>query len=184
PSSNAFNHFGGPIHIAYDFTPDVGPIVDSGKTETTFVSTGINGALSREWKLRISAAYSKSNTDFLEANTLNTDAVNVALASADPATALNVFGDGPHSNPSVLAALQGQSILYQAKNVYTTTMASVIADGPLFEGSAGPIRLAVGGDLRREHSLGLNIADGLENRGRGVAATFVQVAVPLLSRRS
>jgi iron complex outermembrane recepter protein len=180
PAGNAFNHLGGPVLIAYDFTSDVGPVVDSGRTEASFVSTDIKGVLSRGWQLRISAAYSKASSDFFESNALNRDAVDAALSSTDPAATLNVFGDGSHSNPAVLAALRDQSVLYHALNMFTTTMASVIADGQLATGPAGPIRLAVGGDVRWEHSVGLNIADGPENRGRDEVAGFVEFAVPLL----
>ena len=48
PAGNAFNHLGGPVLVAYDFTADVGPVVDNGRTDTSFISTGIKGVLSRE----------------------------------------------------------------------------------------------------------------------------------------
>jgi iron complex outermembrane recepter protein len=181
PAGNAFNHLGGPVVEAYDLTQDVGPISDTGRTETSFMSAGLKGVFSREWQLRLSMAYSKALTDFFEHNLLNTDAVDAALGSSDPATALNIFGDGSHTNPATLAALRAQSGTYQARNVFTTTLASVIADGPFFTGPAGPVRVAVGGDFRREHSTGLNIADGPENRGRDVWAAFVELAVPLVA---
>jgi len=181
PAENAFNHLGGQVTEAYDITPDVGPISDTGRTETSFMSAGLKGLISREWQLRLSMAYSKSLTDFFEHNLLNTEAVDAALGSSDPATALNIFGDGSHTNPATLAALRAQSNTYQARDVFTTTLASVIADGPLVTGPAGPVRVAVGGDFRREHSTGVNIADGTENRGRDVWAAFVELAVPLVA---
>jgi len=181
PAGNAFNHLGEQVTEAYDITPDVGPISDTGRTENSLISAGLKGLISREWQLRLSMAYSKSLTDFFEHNLLNTDAVDAALGSSDPATALNIFGDGSHTNPATLAALRAQSDTYQALNVFTTTLASVIADGPMVTGPAGPVRVAVGGDFRREHSTGLNIADGPENRGRDVWAGFVEFAVPLVA---
>ena len=181
PAGNAFNHLGGPVRVAYDFTAEFGPVIDNGRTETSFISTGLKGVLSRGWQLRLSAAYSKSSTRFFEYNNLNTKAIDAALGSADPATALNLFGDGSHSAPAVLAALRNQSVILEYPDQFTTTMASVIADGPLFTGPAGPIRLAIGGDLRREHSLGLNIGLNPENRGRDVGAAFAELAVPLVA---
>ena len=59
----------------------------------------------------------------------------------------------------------------------------MIADGPLFDGTAGAIRLAVGGEFRKEHSNGTNIASGKENRGREVAAAFFELAAPILAGR-
>jgi iron complex outermembrane recepter protein len=181
PVGNAFNHLGGPVRVAYDFTADVGPVVDNGRTETSFIATGIKGTLSRGWQLRLSTAFSESITRFVEYNNLNANAVDAALGSADPATALNLFGDGSHSPPAVLAALRNQSVPLAYPDKFITTMASVIADGPLFTGPAGAIRLAVGGDFRREHSLGLNIGFNPENRGRDAAAAFAELAVPLVS---
>ena len=181
PAGNAYNHLGGPVQVAYDFTADVGPVIDNGRTETSFISTGIKGALSRGWQLRFSAAYTKSSTSFSEYNNLNIGAVDAALGSADPATALNLFGDGSHTAPTVLAAVRNQSVVLAVPDEFTTAMGSAIADGTLFAGPAGAIRLAVGGDFRREHSLGLNIALNPENRNRDAAAAFAELAVPLLS---
>ncbi len=184
PAGNAFNHLGGPVTMAYDFTADVGPVVDNGRTETSFISTGISGVLSRGWQLRLSAAYSKSSTRFFEYNNLNIDAINAALGSADPASALNLFGDGSHTPPAVLASLRNQSVILAYPDEFTTDMASVIVDGPLFTGPAGLIRFAGGGDFRQEHSKGENIALSPEKRNRGVAAAFVEFAVPLLSAQA
>jgi len=184
PAANAFNHLGGPVLVAYDFTQAIGPIVDSGPTETSFVSTGIKGVLPRGWQIRLSGAYSKASTDFIEANTLNQGAIEAALNSSDPATALNLLGDGSHTNTPALAALRNQNLIYRALNVFTTTSANVIADGPLVAGPAGAVRLAVGGDFRKEHSNGLNIANGPENRGRNVTAGFFELAAPILGARA
>jgi len=183
PAGNAFNHLGGPVLVAYDFTADVGPVVDNGRTDTSSISLGIKGALSRAWQLRLSTALSESSTHFVEYNNLNTHAIDAALGSADSATALNLFGDGSHSPLAVLAALRNQSVPLVYPDKFITTMASVIADGPLFKGPAGAIRLAAGGDFRREHSLGLNIGLNPENRGRDAAAAFAELAVPLVASR-
>src|SRR5205085_5154573 len=123
---------GGPVLVAYDLTADVGPVVDNGRTATSFISTGIKGVLPRGWQLRPSTAYSKSSTRFFEYNNLNTGAIDVLLASADPATALNLFGDGSHTARATLAALRNQSVALDYPDEFTTAMASVIADGTLF----------------------------------------------------
>ncbi len=183
PANNAFNHLGGPVVIAYDLTPDLGPVVDSGPEETSFLGTGVKGNLRGGWQLNLTASYSKASTEFIESNALNTDAIDGALNSADPAAALNIFGDGSHTNPVVLASLRSQNET-SSVNVFTTTAASVIADGPLIAAAAGAIRAAVGVDFRKEHSVGRNIADGPENRGRQVYAGFFELAVPLIGPRA
>src|SRR6202795_1304440 len=72
PSTNAFNHLGGPVLVAYDFSRDFGPVVDSGPTEISFVSAAVKGVLPKGWQINLAGAYSKASADFIERNyTLN-----------------------------------------------------------------------------------------------------------------
>ena len=183
PANNAFNHLGGDVVVAYDFTSDLGPVVDSGPTDTSFVSAGIIRVLPGGWQASLSSAYSRSRAEFIEVNNFSyfgTDAIDAALDNSDPTVALNIFGDGSHTNPATLRSL---GTVLDVVNTFTTTSANVIADGPVFDGTAGAIRLAVGGDFRKEHSDGTNIGDGKENRGREVAAAFFELAAPILAGR-
>ena len=185
PATNAFNHLGVPVLVAYDFTPDIGPVVDSGPTTTFVVSPAVKGVLSGGWQLNLSGSYSKSTTEFVEANNLNDPAALVpGLNSSDATTALNLFGDGSHSSAAALANLRSQIATFDGLNLFTTASASVIADGPLVNAPAGAIRLAVGSDFRKEHSVGLNIGNGMENRGRHVVAGFFELAAPVLAARA
>jgi iron complex outermembrane recepter protein len=181
PSTNAFNHLRGPVLVAYDFSRDFGPVDDRGPTSTSSGSVGFKGVLPKGWQINLAGAYSKALTELLENNyTLNYPAINAALASSDPATALNIFGDGSHTNATVLAALRRQNITTDDLNVYTTTSANVIADGPLFKWRAGAVRLALGGEFRHEHSNGINISENPEDRGRLIRSGFFQLAVPMV----
>jgi len=181
PSTNAFNHLGGPVLVAYDFSRDFGPVVDSGPTTTSFVSAAVKGLLPKGWQINFAGAYAKASADFFETNyTLNYPAIDAALASSDPGTALNIFGDGSHTNATVLAALRAQNITTNDLNVFTAASANVIADGPLFNSRAGAIRLAVGGEFRHEHSAGINISENPEDRERLVRSGFFEIAVPLV----
>jgi outer membrane receptor protein involved in Fe transport len=185
PSTNAFNHLGGPVLVAYDFSRDFGPVADSGPTEISFVSAAVKGVLPKGWQINLAGAYSKASAHFVERNfTLNYPAINAALASSDPATALNLFGDGSHTNATALAALRAQNITTDDLNVFTTASANVIADGPLLNWRAGVIRLAVGGEFRHEHSAGLNIISNPEDRGRLVRSGFFELAVPMVGARA
>jgi iron complex outermembrane receptor protein len=181
PSTNAFNHLGGPVLVAYDFSRDFGPEVDRGPTTTSFVSTAVKGVLPKGWQINLSGAYAKASADLVSSNfTLNFPAIDAALASSDPATALNIFGDGSHTNATALAALRAQNIITNDLNVFTAASANVIADGPLFNWRAGAIRLAVGGEFRHEHSAGINISENPEDRGRLVRSGFFELAVPVV----
>ena len=182
PASNAFNHLGGPVLVAYDLSRDFGPVVDSGPTTNSFVSASVKGVLPKGWQINLAGAYAKASTEFVESNfALNYAAIDAALASSDPATALNIFGDGSHTNATALAALRGQNVTSDDLNVFTTASANVIADGPLFNGRAGAIRLAVGGEFRHEHSVGTNIAELPEDRERLIRSGFFELAVPVVA---
>jgi iron complex outermembrane receptor protein len=180
PASNAFNHLGGPVVVAYDLTSDLGPVVDRGPTDTSFASAEITRTLPAGWQASLSAAYSQSKAVFDETHNYDPDAVDVALDNSDPTVALNVFGDGSHTNPATLRGLY--SAIHDV-NSYTTTSVNVIADGPLVAENAGAIRLAVGGEYRNDRSDGTNIGDGKESRDRQVAAAFFELAVPILAGR-
>jgi iron complex outermembrane receptor protein len=185
PSTNAFNHLGGPVLVAYDLSRDFGPVADRGPTTTSFVSAAVKGVLPKGWQVNLAGAYAKASAEFVETNyTLNNQAIKAALASSDPATALNIFGDGSHTNATALAALRAQNITTNDLNVFTAASANVIADGPLFNWRAGAIRLAVGGEFRHEHSAGINIAENPEDRGRLVRSGFFELAVPLVGARA
>jgi iron complex outermembrane recepter protein len=185
PATNAFNHLGGPVLVAYDFSRDFGPVVDSGPTDISFASVAVKGVLPKEWQINLAGAYSRASAEFLETNyTLNNPAIDAALASSGPANALNLFGDGSHTNPTALAALRRQNPLTDDVNVYTAASANVIADGPLFNWRTGTVRLAVGGEIRHEHSNGINISENPEDRGRLVRSGFFELAVPLVGVRS
>lgn len=184
PSTNAFNRLGGPVLVAYDFSRDFGPVADSGPTETSFVSAAVKGVLPKGWQINLGGAYSKASALFMESNfILNYAAIDAALASSDPATALNLFGDGSHTNATALATLRGQNTTTNDLNVFTTASANVIADGPLFHWRAGATRLAVGAEFRHEHSAGINISENPEDRGRLIRAGFFELAVPMVGPR-
>ena len=181
PSTNAFNHLGAPVLVAYDFSRDFGPVADSGPTENSFISAAVKGVLPKGWQVNLAGAYAKASAELIETNfTLNYPAINAALARSDPATALNLFGDGSHTNATVLAALRRQNITTDDLNVFTAASANVIADGPLFNWRAGAIRLAIGGEFRHEHSAGINISENPEDRGRLIRSGFFELAVPMM----
>jgi outer membrane receptor protein involved in Fe transport len=184
PSSNAFNHLGGSVLVAYDLSRDFGPVADSGPTSNAFFSAALKGKLAKGWQVNLTGAYARATTEFVESNfALNDAAINAALASSDPATALNVFGDGSHTNAAALAALRRQNPGSDDLNVFTSSSANVIADGPLFKVRAGTIRLAVGAEFRREHSIGTNIAENPEDRERLIRSGFLELAVPMAGPR-
>lgn len=184
PVTNAFNHLGRPVTVAYDFSRDLGPANDSGPTESTFVSASLKRVLPEGWQVAVGGAYARASAEFIESDfTLNYGAIYTALASSDPKRALNLFGDGSHTNPAALDTLRSLTPATDDLNVFTATAASIIADGPIFSSRPGSVRLAVGGEFRHEHSNGVNISENPENRSRLVRSGFFELSVPLLPAR-
>jgi iron complex outermembrane receptor protein len=184
PTTNAFNRMNAPVVVAYDFTDDLGPGSNYGTTDTFTASPSITGALPRGWQLTLSGNYSHEldaiHTDF----GVNSSALTAALADSNPATALNVFGDGSNTNPATLALLRTTNF---AHSTSTTSSADAIADGPLFEAPAGPAKLAVGADYRieTESTDGSSLYVTEPSRvSRDVSAVFSEFSVPLLGRDS
>jgi iron complex outermembrane receptor protein len=175
--------FGG-TDLRNNFASNPGTILDPNTrapTKISSVSAAVKGVLPKGWQINFTGAYSKASAELVETNdSLNYLAIDAALASSGPATALNIFGDGSHTNATVLAALRRQNITTDDLNVFTTASANVIADGPLLNWHAGVIRLAVGGEFRHEHSAGINISGNPEDRERLIRSGFFDLAVPML----
>src|SRR3546814_12081026 len=71
----------------------------------------------------------------------------VALADTDPATAYNLVGDGPSTNPETIDFIRGSTVSRNRARVWS---ASLRADGPLAQLPAGEVRVAIGGEYRNE----------------------------------
>src|SRR5205807_2528979 len=61
PSTNAFNHLGGPVLVAYDFSRDFGPVLDTGPTKSYFGSAAVKGVLPKGWQINLAGAYAKES---------------------------------------------------------------------------------------------------------------------------
>src|SRR5699024_6236141 len=81
------------------------------------------------WNWEVAAWQSRNTAD--QANYFNTtQAIKDALASSDPATALNPFEDGPGGSPELIASFFNRTI-----TPYTTRMRDIngYVKGPLVE---------------------------------------------------
>lgn len=195
PSTNPF--FVSPVpgatsvQVAYNFTNDVGEGTQSGFGNNGALSAGLDFEISDEWSASVSTTYAR---DEQEANLggftqlgLRGIIINAALADTNPATALNLFGNGTANNPETLARLYGTQ-----GAMIDSTMHNVFAkiDGRLFDLPAGSVRVAFGGEYRREGSH--NITQGNPSTltvqrtadndvDRSLKAAFGEVFVPVIS---
>ncbi|WP_337180528.1 TonB-dependent receptor [Sphingopyxis granuli] len=135
-----------PVQVTYSFVNDLGPDTRTGRVRAVTLSGGLEQRLG-PWRVELSGAFGRQKGKAHYYNLVNSARLAAALADTNPATALNVFGDGTANNPATLAKIRGS---YGTIDDFSTWSAALRADGPLFRLPGGDMRLAVGAEYRRE----------------------------------
>ena len=187
PASNAFNPLGRDVFVSYGFQQEAASGLIPAFTEnfsdrTAFsVSTGLNWDLPfKDWRLTAVAGYSEDKGDSSSTGIdTASDAWSDLLDSSDPATAVNLFGNGT-AQTELLATAFGTS--FQSTTETELKSLNLKLEGGLADLPGGEIRGAIGGEFRRE---GIAIASPntpipLGELGREVTAWFVQLNIPLV----
>jgi outer membrane receptor protein involved in Fe transport len=115
---------------------------------------------------------------------------SIAIAETDPARALNVFGDGRTTEPNDIELLRSVLGDDEYRETSENWTASFQADGTLLELPSGALKMAVGGEYRREqvdfhkfNTTGTEILSLDEGAKRDVSAAFVEFSVPLIGEQ-
>lgn len=149
-SSNPFyvdpNGSGAPITVYYDPSADFGPEGLTGRVEGINTHAGARLGLGR-WTLEASGGFGLQRERYDGRNIVHPDRLAQALASSDPATAFNPFGDGAVNGAALVDSLRGS---LSTRTRYKSWTAALRADGPLFRLPAGDIKVALGGEYRRD----------------------------------
>lgn len=132
------------VNVEYRFLKeDANPeLVGDEKAYQNAVGFGVD--LSADWRLEGYANFSRSEGFQRRGAITNGAALSAALASSDPATAFNPFGDGSFNvanNPALVDVIIANR---DTEATSKTQDFSLKADGPLFRMPAGSVRLAVG----------------------------------------
>ncbi len=135
-----------PVGVQYAFRRDLGNETQRGIASAFGGTLGVEATLGR-WKIDARGTYGRDYERYTLANRVNSARLAAALADPNPATAYNLFGDGPNTNPTTIARVRGFS---EDSFVNSMWSATVRADGPLVVLPAGAVRLAVGGEYREE----------------------------------
>ncbi|HSX54627.1 MAG TPA: TonB-dependent receptor, partial [Sphingomonas sp.] len=135
-----------PVQLRYDFSRELGPETNRGRSTAFGISGGARVTLG-PWQASLGLTHGVQSERTEVVNMLNTARAAIALADRDPATALNLFGDGTANNPATLARIRGS---VKTGSRYTLWSTQLRADGPLFALPAGAVRLAVGAERRNE----------------------------------
>ncbi|KQY29980.1 TonB-dependent receptor [Caulobacter sp. Root487D2Y] len=152
---------------------------------------GFNFDLPKQWRIAAYVDHSVSRGFQDRKNVLNNGALTAALASSNPATAFNPFGDGTFNRTNNAALLD---IIDANRATWGTNIAkdfSIKADGPLFELPAGSVRVAIGAEYHDngfKQTLEANnvLASGaatykIVNNSRNIHTIFGELFVPLVS---
>lgn len=177
---------GRPVSVRYSFAGDLGPEIDRGRVTGISTTARLERAFG-PWRLTLGGAYGRQVEKRIDLNVPNYPRIAQTLADTDPATALNVFGDGSANNPATIAFIRGGRV---ATTRFDSRSVALRADGPLFALPAGNVRLAIGAEYRREHYTAHSLSDvrslapveylGSELPGpRHVRSAYAELNVPL-----
>jgi iron complex outermembrane receptor protein len=174
PASNAFNPFG--VDVSADFlVTGVGSRTSRVDSELTRAVLGARGPLGR-WDWEASFMTTRESASSWTENALDAVRVAQALASSDPAQALNVFQDGPGGSPALLASLIGTPVVAAFRS--DGYMATAFARGELFQLPAGGVGAVVGAEWREDGILYDSFLRVDENRT--ARAGFFELAIPVV----
>jgi iron complex outermembrane receptor protein len=104
---------------------------------------GARGNL-RAWNWELTALHSRDEGAVKIFGQPDATLLNAALASSDPATALNPFVDGPMGSPGLLSSIFSSAIVTDYNS--ESTIIDGFARGPLFDLPAGPLNAVVGAE--------------------------------------
>jgi iron complex outermembrane receptor protein len=174
PATNAFNPFGTAVRIGYLFD-GLGPRPREYFDRNFRLAAGVKGDAGK-WTYDVSFLGNRSTSHLTNYNEINSTAVTAALASSNPATALNVFQDGPGGTDAFLDTLRAVPTVNSART--SINQGAAVLRGPLLELPGGSLEVAIGGEARHE-----NLVQTLNtvSAARNVWASFFETRVPLVS---
>lgn len=182
--------------IGYAFTQELGATRNGGKAQSLGFTGALDIALGGDWKVAAYGAWASQRDTGRTDGIVNEYALAEALGNLpdDPLTPyspavdgyFNPYGNGLSNGAPILAAIGGFTQATTRSRILT---GDVIADGPLLGLPGGQVKLAVGGNFRREtfqsRSLNLFFSAVPEpgtpaDYGRNIWAGFAELNVPLI----
>jgi iron complex outermembrane receptor protein len=172
--------------VLYSFAGDYGPQAPDTLTDDFNVHLGLEKRLPADWRARLSVTSGRNRVDFTRDWTPNLALVALALADPNPSTAFNPFGDAGSNSLEVLQRVNGFSGIYSRLGFNSLNFE---ANGAVLDLPAGPVRLAFGGELRKEkhlfweHRFTASAAPTFpeSSADRTIKGLFAETVVPLFS---
>jgi iron complex outermembrane receptor protein len=151
PASNAFNPFDQPVYVSRLLLEIEPRQVFTASRWWRFVS-GLRGQVGA-WQWYTSLSRSEEFVTRRANHALNEPRVAAALASSDPATALNVFQAGPVGDSQLVSSLVLPSIPLDFRSLGTSAAANL--SGPVFALPAGEVMASFNAEWRDERSVAM-----------------------------
>lgn len=135
-----------PIGVNYSFVRDLGNERQRGQVRAYGGTAGLEARLG-PWTVDAHGTWGRQDERYDLLNRINTARLALALADTNPATAYDLLGDGPATNPATIESIRGYNKRSYGGLVWSATLR---ADGPLLALPAGDARLAIGGEYRED----------------------------------
>jgi len=186
PATNPYNPFGSAVRVTSRLGLDSG--MTTGQTlDLRFIRPliGLRGQFDNGWDFEATASTAKDESTTTNLNiSANSAALNAALASTNPATALNPFTPGQAASKTVLQGIWSNTGSTLAG---TRDLLSAFLRGPAFQLPAGPVDVIAGLEHGRDSYDIVSIlgqSGPLTDRGRHVDSFYGEARVPLFSAES
>ncbi len=174
--------------VNYSFINDLGPYSDDlGESINVQGTLGVRFALWSDWSLQVDGTAGRDSDSVLSPpNAQVTPNLLAALASSDPATALDPFG-GSNSRSVINSIFSG---IFYGPGFAREQVAEAQMDGTLLDLPGGAVKLAVGGQWRHDELL-YGVNSGPPGPGQLVirntlnrhsSAGFAELLVPIFGR--
>jgi iron complex outermembrane recepter protein len=184
PATNAFNPFGVDVKVSFAYPGLPYRYIRT----TTFVRplVGVRGNLGGGWDYELTGFWSYDKSQVSQNNNENFAALFAALASSDPATALNLFAQGAPGSPQLLSSLFGPPFIlrFGSQDISTTG----IVRGPLFGLASGLVQAVFGAEYDHSelstYQQDAAIQSAANASKRNAYSLFSEVHVPLIANRA
>lgn len=174
PASNPFNPFGVDVTTNYLLT-ELGPRHAMAESELWRAVAGLRGAIGN-WDWELSILTSEEDAANWTENAVNAALATQALASTDPASALNVFGDENAGSAQLLSSILATPVVNEFSSEGSQVAGFV--RGPALTLPAGELAVVLGGEWREEK---LKYDSFLfVEEDREASAAFAEINVPLV----
>lgn len=182
PATNPFNPFGTAVRVNTRLGVENGDNGTLLESEYLRSLVGARGDLADQWEFEAVVFQTRDDTVAISKNNANVAARTAALASSDPATALNPFATGLAASEAVLRGIWSNRVQSTegVKDVF-----NAFVRGPLFVLPAGALDVVIGVEAGRDQWTSRPMAPQVPyDLSRTYRSIFAEARIPLLAALS